>query len=457
MQQGQSLNMNLSQRLAMTMKLQQAIQILQLSAQDLKTEIEKEYLENPALEIEYGDGADESQLSNLHADNLSALADYLDGDGNSSTGGFRDASSQEHVFEFAAPVNTTLERELLEQAEFAFTAEEDLAVATFIIGSIDDWGYLTLSLDEISATMQVTEKKAAAVLAVIQGFEPLGVGARDLAECLRIQAKALEIYDGLVAAVIDRHLSEVADARIKEIAAAEKCRPADVQVAVDILRKLDPKPGSAYGGEAASYITPDVVVTKTLDGYQVSLNDTYIPQLKISSIYKNAEDYDKDTQKYIRKRLNAASWLINSIEQRRTTIRRVVEEIVRVQQDFLEQGMKKLHPLTMKEVADAIGVHESTVSRAVANKYAELPGGVIALRKFFTANLGKNHGSEDFIASQAKEVIKELIEGENPQKPLSDQKICELLKIRKMDISRRTVMKYREAMGYPSSVKRKRY
>jgi RNA polymerase sigma-54 factor len=134
-----------------------------------------------------------------------------------------------------------------------------------------------------------------------------------------------------------------------------------------------------------------------------------------------------------------------------------VEEIVRVQQDFLEQGMKKLHPLTMQEVADAIGVHESTVSRAVANKYAELPGGIIALRKFFTANLAKSGDGEDFIASQAKAVIKELIEGENPQKPLSDQKLCELLKTRKMDISRRTVMKYREALGYPSSVKRKRY
>ncbi len=449
--------MNLSQHLAMTMKLQQAIQILQLSAQDLKTEIEKEYLDNPALEMEYGDGADESQLGNLRADNLSALADYLDGDGNTSSGGFSAVNSQEHVFEAATPVSMTLERELLEQAEFAFPVEQDRAVATFIIGSIDDWGYLTLPLQEIAATMNVSEEKAAAVLTVIQGFEPLGVGARDLAECLRIQAKALGIYEGLVAAVIDKHLTKVADAHIKEIAAAEKCKPADVQVAVDIVRKLEPKPGSAYGSEAANYITPDVVVTKTPEGYRVSLNDTYIPQLRISPLYKDAEGYDKDTQKYINKRLSAASWLINSIEQRRTTIRRVVEEIVRVQQDFLEQGLKKLHPLTMREVAEAIGVHESTVSRAVANKYAELPGGIIALRKFFTANLAKEHGGEDFIASQAKAVIKELIAGENPQKPLSDQKLCELLKTRKMDISRRTVMKYREALGYPSSVKRKRY
>ena len=199
------------------------------------------------------------------------------------------------------------------------------------------------------------------------------------------------------------------------------------------------------------------MVEKTPTGYQVSLNDTYIPQLKIASIYKQADGYDQETQKYINKRLSAASWLISSIEQRRNTIKKVVEEILRVQKDFLEQGLKKLHPLTMKDVADAIGVHESTVSRAVANKYVELPGGVIALRKFFTANLAKNAEGEDFIASQAKAVIKELIEGENPQKPLSDQKLCELLKTRKMTLSRRTVMKYREALGYPSSVKRKRY
>ena len=454
MQQEQSLNLNLSQHLVMTMKLQQAIQILQLSAQDLKAEIEKEYMENPALEMEYSDGVTDTQGEVLRAENVAALAEYLEGDGNASTGGFYE---RDNVLESNASVDITLERELLEQAEFACTDEEELAIATFIIGSIDDWGYLTLTTAEIAAAMQVTESRVEQVLKVVQGFEPVGVGARNLTECLRLQALSQGIYEGLVAAIIDRHLEAVAEARLKEIAVSEGCKPAEVQLAVDIVRQLNPKPGSAYSSEAANYITPDVVVEKTPQGYQVSLNDTYIPQLKISSIYKQAEGYDQETQKYINKRLNAAAWLINSIEQRRSTIKKVVEEILRVQQDFLEQGMRKLHPLTMQEVADAIGVHESTVSRAVANKYVELPGGVIPLRKFFTANLAKNASGEDFIASQAKAVIKELIEKENPQKPLSDQKLCEMLKSRKMTLSRRTVMKYREALGYPSSVKRKRY
>jgi len=454
MQQEQSLNLNLSQHLVMSMKLQQAIQILQLSAQDLKAEIEKEYMENPALEMEYSDGVTASQGEVLRAENVAALAEYLEGDGNVSTGGFYE---RDNMLESNASVDITLERELLEQAEFACASDEELAVATFIIGSIDDWGYLTLTTAEIAAAMQVTEERVEQVLHIVQGFEPVGVGARNLAECLRLQAQSQGIYDGLVAAIIDKHLEAVAEARVKEIAASEGCKPAEVQLAMDIVRKLDPKPGSAYSSETANYITPDVVVEKTPQGYQVSLNDTYIPQLKISPMYKQAEDYDQETQKYISKRLNAATWLINSIEQRRSTIKKVVEEILRVQQDFLAQGMKKLHPLTMKDVAEAIGVHESTVSRAVANKYVELPGGVIALRKFFTANLAKNDEGEDFIAGQAKAVIKELIEGENPQKPLSDQKLCELLKARKMTLSRRTVMKYREALGYPSSVKRKRY
>ena len=454
MQQEQSLNMNLSQHLAMTMKLQQAIQILQLSAQDLKSEIEKEYLENPALEMEYGDGAGENQGELFRADNLSALAEYLGEDANDFSGGF---AEREHVFESAAPVSTTLETELLEQAEFAFADEQERAIATFIIGSIDDWGYLTLPLEDIAKTMEADVALVEKVLTVVQGFEPVGVGARSLSECLRLQAQKLDIYDGLVAALIDKHLTAVADARIKEIAAAEGCKPAEVQMAVDILRKLDPKPGSAYGGEAANYITPDVLVQKTPTGYQVSLNDTYIPKLKIAPMYKEAADFDKDTQKYISKRLSAASWLINSIEQRRSTIKKVVEEIIRVQHDFLEEGHASLRPLTMGDVAEAIGVHESTVSRAVANKYVELPNGIMALRKFFTASLNKSSNGEDFIASQAKTAIEELIKGENPQKPLSDQKLCELLQARNMELSRRTVMKYREQLGYPSSVKRKRY
>ena len=351
----------------------------------------------------------------------------------------------------------TLEDELLEQVKFTFHKVEERAIATFIVGSIDERGYLVVPLAEIARAMQATLAEVEAVLQQVQLFEPAGVGARDLAECLRLQAQRQGIYEGLVAAVIDHHLDDVAEARIKEIAVAEHCRPQEVQLAVDIVRRLDPKPGAAYGGEAAAFITPDVLVQEIDGDYRVSFNDNYVPQLRISAAYQHAEGFDAETRKYITQRLNAAAWLINSIEQRRTTIRHVVEEILRRQPEFMAQGKNALRPMTMKDVADAIGVHESTVSRAVANKYVQLPNGIMALRRFFSANLAKSGSGEDFAAVQAKTAIEELIKGEDPHRPLSDQKLCELLKERQMDISRRTVMKYREQLGYPSSVKRKRY
>ena len=451
----QSLQMNLSQHLAMTFEMQQAIKILQLSAQDLRSLVEQEYLDNPTLEMEYGAGA-ESKEDIFSVEDISALADYLY-EGGGEPGYFTD--DVDHGLEAAAPLGLTLEQELLQQVEFAFAsgAEKGRAIATFIIGSIDSRGYLTLPEAEIARATDSSVEMVQEVLRKVQTFEPVGVGARDLAECLRLQAGAQGIYEGLVASLIDKYLPQVAESQLREIAAAENVSPEDVQLAVDILKTLNPKPGSVYGTENASYITPDVTIEKVDDSYVVRLNDSYVPRLHITNLYRQAADFDADTRKYIKKRLTAASWLINSIEQRRETIRKVVEEIVRVQKDFLDKGQAFLKPLSMKEVAEAIEVHESTVSRAVANKYAEIPGGVVSLKSFFQTGLGKGSSSEDFLASQAKAELAALIKAEDPKKPLSDQKLCELLKEKKMDISRRTVMKYREQLGYPSSVKRKRY
>lgn len=450
----QSLGMNLSQHLAMTMQLQQAIEILQLSAQDLCATIEKEYLENPVLEIEYSTGRRERYEQDGSV-NVRALADYLDG-GSKQPAYFTD--EDERQFDAPTPLHATLEEELLEQVNFTFTENEsERAVATFLVGSLDSRGYLTLPVAEVARAMACSEAEVLRILAVIQGFEPVGVGARDLAECLRLQAQRQGIYDGLVAAIIDRHLDAVAAHRLKEIAAAEHVRPAEVQMAVDIVRRLNPKPGSAYGAADSAYITPDVIIRKGEKGYEVEVEEAGVPQLHISALYRQSDTFDKATQKYIAGRLRAAAWLINSIEQRRTTIRRVVEEIVRRQTAYFEKGPAFLEPMTMKEVADTIGVHESTVSRAVANKYAELPTGVIALRSFFTARSARTDTGEDVAAAKAKSAIERFIKGEDPKKPLSDQKLCTLLKAEGIALSRRTVMKYREQLGYDSSVKRKRY
>ncbi len=455
----QSLGMNLSQHLAMTMQLQQAIEILQLSAQDLCATIEKEYLENPVLEMDYPSGRRELYESDgpAHA-GVRALADYLDG-GSKQPAYFTD--EDERQFDAPAPLHplhATLEEELLEQVNFTFTENEsERAVATFLVGSLDSRGYLTLPTAEAARAMGCSEAEVLRILAVIQSFEPAGVGARDLAECLRLQAQRSGIYEGLVAAIIDRHLDAVAAHRLKEIAAAEHVQPADVQMAVDIVRRLNPKPGAAYGAADSTYITPDVIIRKGEKGYEVEVEEAGVPKLHISALYRQSDTFDKKTQKYIASRLRAAAWLINSIEQRRTTIRRVVEEIVRRQPAYFEKGPASLEPMTMKDVADTIGVHESTVSRAVANKYAELPTGVVALRSLFTSRSARTETGEDVAAAQAKSVIESFIKGEDPKKPLSDQKLCTLLKERGIALSRRTVMKYREQLGYDSSVKRKRY
>ena len=471
MEQSQALSQNLSQHLAMTMKMQQAIKILALPAQELRGLIEKEYLENPALEIDYDhaalsfeetagvpDAAREEREQAYRAEDISALASYL-GRPERGDGWDGGESGEPRAFEQAKPVSRTLEEELLEQVEFAYPAgrEKEKAVAVFLVGSIDERGYLAVPLSEAARATGTTEAEAAKVLAVIQSFEPVGVGARTLAECLRLQAERRGIYEGLVARIIDAHLEDVANSRIKEIASAEGVRPSDVQMAVDIVRTLTPKPGAAYGSDDPGYITPDVIVRPYGAGWRIELTSGGVPGLHISRLYQVAAGYDEETQSYIRGRLSAAAWLIKNIETRRETIRRVAEEIVRRQRPVLTDGLSRLVPMTMQDVAEAADVHESTVSRAVQGKYIEMPSGIYPMKAFFTANLAAGAGEAAYGARQVQDALAALVAAEDPKKPLSDAKLAKLLADKGLEISRRTVVKYREQLGIPSSVKRKRY
>lgn len=428
----QSLRMRQSQRLAMTAQMRQAIRILQMSAQELQALAEKEYTENPVLEIEEGD-SDDGLLP--------------------SSGEF---PAEGREFEAADPAGITLEEELLEQAAIAFSEQREREIAAFIIGSLDERGYLMASTKSLMDALKASESEILRILRRIQEFEPWGVGARDLRECLRIQATQRGIYRGLVAALIDRHLDALAEARIKDIAAEERVAPKEVQAAADVLRTLNPKPGSAYGKATRACVVPDVLVRKEEGGYKIRIPEGRIPKFRISPAYLEELPLDKNGKQYIHRHLQNARWLLHCMEERRKTLCRVMEEILRLQRDCAEKGLMYLAPMTMKQVAEAIGVHESTVSRAVANKYAELPWGTVPLRKFF-ATTGSRPADEDYLAGQAKAALEELIKKENPSKPLSDQKLTELLAGQGMKLSRRTVMKYREQMGIPSSVKRKRY
>lgn len=451
----QSLHLNLKQKMVMTPKMQQAVKILQISSQELHEIVEQEYSENPVLEFAEPAADATLEIRTLSAENIKKLSDYL---GKSSSSGQSSASCGEgYDFKMLPSPDKNLAALLTEQAGLTFRDAQQRRIADYIIGCIDERGYLTASIVEIAHLLGLTAQSIEKVLDIIQTFEPAGVGARNLSECLRLQALNLNIYQGLIAAIIDKYLPFLAKNQLKLIASKENCEVSAVQRAADIVKSLDPKPGAPYSSERVKHVVPDIIVRKTDGKYHVFINEYSVPSLKISSLYRNTQNMDKKTKKYVEQRVSSAVWLINSIAQRKRTLYNVASQIVRLQQNFFDKGASYLNPLSMQTIAQILDIHESTVSRAIANKYMETPYGVISLKKFFSANVACTSAGETLIAGQIKNIIREMIEQENHLKPLSDQKICELLKKRDIDISRRTVMKYREQLGYQASAGRRQY
>ncbi|WP_302486300.1 RNA polymerase factor sigma-54 [uncultured Megamonas sp.] len=448
----QSLSLNLKQKLLMTPKLQQSINILQLSAHELGELIEKEYMENPTLEM---DSSSEHELEpTSDFERTMDFLEYLNKDDEKPEPMANDDDYK--VKEFTRS-NQTLEEYLSEQVDFTFNDKQEIKIAHYIIGLLDAAGYLRTSLAEISSLLNTDEEIIKNVLVKIQLLEPVGIGARDLPECLAIQAKKINVYNGIIKDIIDKYLTKVADGKIKEIAILENTEPIKVQEAIDIIRSFNPKPGASFGKENLEYIVPDVVVKDINGKLEVIINDTNVPKLRVNSLCYKRDMLDANSKKYIEQHVNSAIWLIKSIEQRRITLLKVVNEIVKQQEMVFYKGLSYMKPLLMKTIAENIGVHESTVSRTVANKYMEMPYGIIALKKFFAASVNKQNGEEQIIADKVKVKIKELIESENKAKPFSDQQLSNILNENGMKISRRTVMKYREQLGLASSSKRKRY
>lgn len=448
----QSLSLNLKQKLLMTPKLQQSINILQLSAYELSELIEKEYMENPTLEI---DSSSENEIEpDFNFDKAMDFLEYLNKDDEKPEPVANDDDYK--VKEFTKN-NQTLEEYLSEQIDFTFNDKQEIKIARYIIGLLDATGYLRVSVAEISSLLKINEEVIKAVLAKIQILEPTGIAARDLPECLAIQAKKINVYNGIIKDIIDKYLLKVAEGKVKEIAILENVEPIQVQKAIDIIRSFNPKPGASFGKENLEYIVPDVVVRDINGQLEVIINETNVPKLRVNSLCYRKDILDTNSKKYIEQHINSAIWLIKSIEQRRITLLKVVNEIINQQEDVFYKGLSYMKPLLMKTVAENIGVHESTVSRTVANKYMEMPYGIIALKKFFAGSINKDNKEEQIIADKVKFKIKELIEGENKIKPFSDQQLTNILNENGMKISRRTVMKYREQLGFVSSSKRKRY
>ena len=336
-------------------------------------------------------------------------------------------------------------------------AEQKLAER--IIGNINEHGYFNGEiLEELGQECGLDLEEADAVLEVIQEFDPVGVGARNLSECLLIQAKHFYPDEDLIHEIIERHLENLEKRNVNAILRDLKIESDDLREAVDIISSLEPKPGRGFATETTHYITPDVYITKVGEEYIVQLNEDGMPKLRISNFYENqikAGKADGETKTFIQDKFRSAVWLIRSIHQRQSTIRKVTESIVRFQREFLDQGVEYLRPLILRDVADDIGMHESTISRVTTNKYVHTPQGTFELKYFFNSRI-KSAGGADLAGESVKQRIKKIISEEPGDKPLSDQKICQMLADEGLEIARRTVAKYREMLNIPPAFKRKK-
>ena len=479
------LTTKLGQRPVMTPQLQQAIKILQLPRGELDTLIDEELAENPVVERvtddeeifddgrangEAPDPADRTNertsdspkndeidwrtyLSTYNND-VPALprTRYDEGD---------DTGAPEDRF----PQAESLSEHLAWQLRFRELSEEDERLASLVIGNLDADGYLETGIEELAESAGVGPAEVESVLRVIQSCDPPGVGARDLKECLLLQLDAQGTQDAagqdadetgraLAVAVVRDHLPDLEARRYARLAKQLGVGSADVQRARKRIAGLEPKPGRKYGAGDVRYVTPDVYVHRIGDEYVVTLNEDGLPRLKVNAAYRSLLADGGEAKAYVQDKLRAAAWLIRSIHQRQRTLLGVAQSLVKFQRDFLDRGVAHLRPLVLRDVADDVDIHESTVSRAIADKYIATPRGLYPLKKFFTTGLKRRFG-EDVSAESVKVRIREMIDTEDPRRPLSDDAIAKRLARGNVAIARRTVAKYRETLHILPSAKRK--
>lgn len=331
-------------------------------------------------------------------------------------------------------------------------------IIDFIVGNLDQKGYLPMSTGEIAEQLNRTEEDVVEALKVVQGLDPSGIAARNLQECLRLQLETLGLRDSMAWMLVENYLPLVEKKRFREITRKLGCEMDELKESLDSLKSLSPYPGEKYSSERPAYIRPDIYIFKVEGEYIVLLNDDGMPQLTLNREYRqlilDSKEVTPDTRSYVREKCRSALELLRSIEQRQQTIYRVCMSITRRQEEFLEKGWLYLKPLLIKEIAEELDVHPSTISRTVSNKYAHTPQGIIELRKFFTVGVD-NGGGETISAVSIKEQIRKMIETEDPKKPFSDQALMEMLKAEGIDITRRTVAKYRDQLRIPGSRERR--
>lgn len=469
-------SMNLSQTLRMTPQLQQAIKLLQLSRMELETAVRKELEENPILE-------ETEDLKGEDLQRTKEAADVVDSPTGESTSNDQDpqkqdefewesylensykppqsgASGNEEIMNYENLISTTesLHDYLAWQAKMFGFNEDEFAIAEVLINYIDDDGYILTPLEEIAASEKLNLQDLEDVLPFIHEFDPPGVGARNLKECLLIQAKVLEEDTKDLVTLINNHLKDLEKKNYDAIAKAMNLDIREVAEICKIIYSMDPKPGLAYAPQDTHYVSPDVYVYKVGDDYMVSLNEDGLPRLKISNFYRNMLKGAGDNQKttdYIQDKLRSAVWLIKSIHQRQRTIYKVTESIVKHQREFFDKGAGHIRPMVLRDIANDIGMHESTVSRVTTSKYVHTPQGIFELKYFFNSGISTDDG-ESLASESVKMKIKEIISKEDHKNPLSDQQLVELLKAEGIQIARRTIAKYRDVLKILPSSRRKK-
>ena len=469
---GMKQSLNLSQTLRMTPQLQQAIKLLQLSRLELETAVRKEIDENPILEELGGDESGDAQsTSETQADDASTRNDqdpqkqdefdwesYLEPQYKPAQGA---GGGNEEIMNYENLISTTenLYDHLMWQMRNSGFNDEEQLLAGILISYIDDDGYIKVPIEQIAEDENVSKEDIDSILPFVQEFDPPGVGARDLRECLLIQAKHLQEDTHDFVTLITHHLKDLEKKNYEAIAKAMGRQLEDIVEMTKIIYTMDPKPGRQFMTNETQYVTPDVYVYKVGDEYMVSLNEDGLPRLRISNFYKNVlqgKTANNTTTDYIQEKLRSAVWLIKSIHQRQRTIYKVTESIVKHQRDFFDRGGGFIKPMILRDIANDIGMHESTVSRVTTSKYVHTPRGIFELKYFFNSGINTDDG--DALASESvKMKIKELVAAEEPKNPLSDQKIVDLLKKDGIQIARRTVAKYRDVLKILPSSKRKKY
>ena len=479
-------NLKLAQQLIMTPQLQQAIKLLQLSRLELMDTINQEMEENPLLEEAASDDDQEMNVSQ-ETDAITVVdreevkvqerTEELTGEGDG-----REEFDWGSYLEDYGPMGVTYDRpdgeatswdniltaapsltdHLMWQLKLSRFTEEEMRLGEQIIGNLDSNGYLVATIAEIAEQNRAEAAEIEATLAKVQEFDPPGIAARDLKECLLIQARLLGVMNPLIESIIRDHIKDLELKNFNHIARKLRVSLPEVLQAVQVIGRMDPKPGRIFSEEKTQPIIPDVYVFKSGDDYKVVLNDDGLPRLRISNFYReimgsnSGGANDETGKRYIRERVQSATWLIKSIQQRQKTIYKVAESIVRQQKEFFDGGMDHLKPLVLRNIADDVEMHESTISRVVTSKYMQTPRGIFEMRFFFSSGINRT-GGEAIASKSVKESIRRIISEEDSKKPLSDLEIVELLDREGIEIARRTVAKYREMIGILPSSRRKRY